>query len=79
VIGRRVWSGRKLAPEKVEEVFMGNVLPAGTRPRRPARQAAAWRRVNPMATGATTVNKVLRFRHEGDHGWAHDIITAGFR
>ena len=46
----------KLAPEKVDEVFMGNVLPAG-QGQAPARQAARGAGL-PDATGATTVNKV---------------------
>ena len=46
----------KLAPERIEEVFMGNVLPAG-QGQAPARQAARGAGL-PDATGATTVNKV---------------------
>src|SRR5207344_3606458 len=46
----------KLAPERVDVVFMGNVLPAG-QGQAPARQAARGAKL-PDATGATTVNKV---------------------
>src|SRR6201986_5686014 len=45
-----------LAPERIDEVFMGCVLPAG-QGQAPARQAARGARL-PDATGATTVNKV---------------------
>src|SRR5437870_11491535 len=46
----------KLAPERIDEVFMGNVLPAG-QGQAPARQAARGAGL-PDATGATTINKV---------------------
>ena len=46
----------KLAPERIDEVFMGNVLPAG-QGQAPARQAARGAKL-PDATGATTINKV---------------------
>src|SRR6201992_1172613 len=46
----------KLAPEKIDEVFMGNVLPAG-QGQAPARQGARGARL-PDATGATTINNV---------------------
>ena len=46
----------KLAPERIDEVLMGNVLPAG-QGQAPARQAARGAGL-PDATGATTVNKV---------------------
>src|SRR5436189_122032 len=64
----------KLGPERVEEVFMGCVLPAG-QGQAPARQAARGAKL-PDATGATTINKV------GGSGMkatmlAHDIINAG--
>ncbi len=45
-----------LAPEKIDEVLMGCVLPAG-QGQAPARQAARGAGL-PDATGATTVNKV---------------------
>src|SRR5213083_252845 len=46
----------KLAPERIDEIFMGNVLPAG-QGQAPARQAARGAKL-PDATGATTINKV---------------------
>ncbi|MGC2084566.1 MAG: acetyl-CoA C-acetyltransferase, partial [Bradyrhizobium sp.] len=45
-----------LAPDAIDEVFMGNVLPAG-QGQAPARQAARAAGL-PDATGATTINKV---------------------
>ena len=45
----------QLAPERIDEVFLGNVLPAG-QGQAPARQAARGAGL-PDATGATTVNK----------------------
>src|SRR5258706_1145731 len=47
----------KLAPERIDEVFMGNVLPAG-QSQAPARQATRGAKI-PEANGATTVNKVF--------------------
>src|ERR1700738_176544 len=64
----------KLAPEKVDEVFMGNVLPAG-QGQAPARQAARGAGL-PDATGATTVNKVCGSGMKATM-LAHDIINAG--
>src|SRR6201994_1744170 len=64
----------KLAPEKVDEVFMGNVLPAGQAPA-PPRQAARGAGL-PDATGATTVNKVCGSGMKATM-LAHDIIHAG--
>ena len=55
VIGAALERAR-LAPERIDEVFMGNVLPAG-QGQAPARQAARGAKL-PDATGATTVNKV---------------------
>src|SRR6201994_4235934 len=52
----------KLAPDKIDEVFMGNVLPAG-QGQAPARQAARGAGL-PDATGATTINKVCGFGME---------------
>jgi acetyl-CoA C-acetyltransferase len=46
----------RLSPEAVEEVIMGNVLPAG-QGQAPARQAALGAGLTP-ATGCTTINKV---------------------
>src|SRR6201985_547694 len=64
----------KLAPERVDEVFMGNVLPAG-QGQAPARQAARGAGL-PDATGATTVNKVCGSGMKATM-LAHDIIHAG--
>jgi acetyl-CoA C-acetyltransferase len=64
----------RLAPEKVDEVFMGNVLPAG-QGQAPARQAARGAGL-PDATGATTVNKVCGSGMKATM-LAHDIIQAG--
>src|SRR5438094_9698373 len=64
----------KLAPERIAEVFMGNVLPAG-QGQAPARQAARGAGL-PDATGATTVNKVCGAGMKATM-LAHDIITAG--
>src|SRR5881398_1685031 len=64
----------KLAPEKVEEVFMGNVLPAG-QGQAPARQAARGAGL-PDAVGATTVNKVCGSGMKATM-LAHDLIRAG--
>jgi acetyl-CoA C-acetyltransferase len=64
----------KLAPEKVDEVFMGNVLPAG-QGQAPARQAARGAGL-PDATGATTINKVCGSGMKATM-LAHDIIHAG--
>src|SRR5215468_2070143 len=64
----------KLAPERVDEVFMGNVLPAG-QGQAPARQAARGAGL-PDGTGATTVNKVCGSGMKATM-LAHDIIKAG--
>ena len=64
----------KLAPERIDEVFMGNVLPAG-QGQAPARQAARGAKL-PDATGATTVNKVCGSGMKATM-LAHDIIKAG--
>ena len=64
----------KLAPERIDEVFMGNVLPAG-QGQAPARQAARGARL-PDAAGATTVNKVCGSGMKATM-LAHDIIKAG--
>jgi acetyl-CoA C-acetyltransferase len=64
----------KLNPEKVDEVFMGNVLPAG-QGQAPARQAARGAGL-PDGTGATTINKVCGSGMKATM-LAHDIITAG--
>src|SRR5258707_8545596 len=64
----------KLKPERVDEVFMGNVLPAG-QGQAPARQAARGAGL-PDATGATTINKVCGSGMKATM-LAHDIINAG--
>ncbi len=63
-----------LAPDRIDEVFMGCVLPAG-QGQAPARQAAREARL-PDATGATTVNKVCGSGMKATM-LAHDIIHAG--
>jgi acetyl-CoA C-acetyltransferase len=73
VIGAALERAR-LAPERIDEVFMGNVLPAG-QGQAPARQAARGAKL-PDATGATTVNKVCGSGMKATM-LAHDIITAG--
>src|SRR6201995_402194 len=73
VIGAAV--GRaKLQPERIDEVFMGCVLPAG-QGQAPARQAARGAGL-PDATGATTINKVCGSGMKATM-LAHDIIHAG--
>jgi acetyl-CoA C-acetyltransferase len=63
-----------LAPEKVDEVLMGCVLPAG-QGQAPARQAARGAGL-PDATGATTINKVCGSGMKATM-LAHDLILAG--
>ena len=63
-----------LAPDAIDEVFMGNVLPAG-QGQAPARQAARAAGL-PDATGATTINKVCGSGMKATM-LAHDIIHAG--
>jgi acetyl-CoA C-acetyltransferase len=63
-----------LAADAVDEVFMGNVLPAG-QGQAPARQAARAAGL-PDATGATTINKVCGSGMKATM-LAHDIIQAG--
>src|SRR5579863_8475930 len=63
-----------LSPERIDEVFMGCVLPAG-QGQAPARQAARGAKL-PDATGATTVNKVCGSGMKATM-LAHDIIKAG--
>ncbi|MGA2996786.1 acetyl-CoA C-acyltransferase [Bradyrhizobium sp.] len=63
-----------LSPERVDEVFMGCVLPAG-QGQAPARQAARGAGL-PDATGATTINKVCGSGMKATM-LAHDIIRAG--
>ncbi len=64
----------RLAPDKVDEVLMGCVLPAG-QGQAPARQAARKAGL-PDATGATTVNKVCGSGMKATM-IAHDLIAAG--
>lgn len=64
----------KLAPQRIDEVFMGCVLPAG-QGQAPARQAARGAKL-PDATGATTINKVCGSGMKATM-LAHDIIQAG--
>ena len=64
----------KLSPDRIDEVFMGCVLPAG-QGQAPARQAARGAKL-PDATGATTVNKVCGSGMKATM-LAHDIISAG--
>jgi acetyl-CoA C-acetyltransferase len=63
-----------LLPERIDEVFMGCVLPAG-QGQAPARQAARGAGL-PDATGATTINKVCGSGMKATM-LAHDIINAG--
>src|SRR5215216_4786140 len=64
----------KLSPERIDEVFMGCVLPAG-QGQAPARQAGRGAGL-PDATGATTINKVCGSGMKATM-LAHDIIRAG--
>ncbi len=64
----------KISPDKVDEVFMGCVLPAG-QGQAPARQAARGAKL-PDAAGATTINKVCGSGMKATM-LAHDIINAG--
>src|ERR1700689_3387080 len=63
-----------LAPERIDEVLMGCVLPAG-QGQAPARQAARGAKL-PDATGATTINKVCGSGMKATM-LAHDLIKAG--
>lgn len=63
-----------LAPERVDEVLLGNVLSAG-QGQAPARQAARAAGL-PDATGATTINKVCGSGMKATM-LAHDLISAG--
>jgi len=64
----------KLAPEAVEEVIMGCVLPAG-QGQAPSRQAALGAGL-PLAVGCTTVNKMCGSGMKAAM-LAHDLIAAG--
>src|SRR5688572_8926416 len=63
-----------IAPHEVEEVIMGNVLPAG-QGQAPARQAALAAGL-PDSTGCTTINKVCGSGMKAAM-IAHDLITLG--
>jgi acetyl-CoA C-acetyltransferase len=63
-----------LAPEQVQEVIMGCVLPAG-QGQAPARQATLGAGL-PMATGATTINKVCGSGMKAAM-FAHDLLAVG--
>jgi acetyl-CoA C-acetyltransferase len=71
---RAVLDRAKVDPERVDEVLMGCVLPAG-QGQAPARQAARAAGL-PDATGATTVNKVCGSGMKATM-LAHDLIRAG--
>lgn len=64
----------KLSPDRIDEVLMGCVLPAG-QGQAPARQAARGAKL-PDATGATTINKVCGSGMKATM-LAHDLINAG--
>src|SRR5262245_2381933 len=63
-----------LQPADVQEVIMGNVLPAG-QGQAPARQAALKAGL-PMSTGCTTVNKMCGSAMKAAM-LAHDLLAAG--
>ena len=63
-----------IAPADVQEVIMGNVLPAG-QGQAPARQASIKAGI-PLATGCTTVNKMCGSAMKAAM-LAHDLIAAG--
>jgi acetyl-CoA C-acetyltransferase len=63
-----------IAPSDVQEVIMGNVLPAG-QGQAPARQASIKAGL-PLATGATTINKMCGSAMKAAM-LAHDLIAAG--
>src|SRR5512144_3165633 len=63
-----------IRPDDVDEVIMGNVLPAG-QGQAPARQASLKAGI-PLATGCTTVNKMCGSAMKAAM-LAHDLIAAG--
>jgi len=71
---RGALAGAGLAPDAVEEVIMGCVLPAG-QGQAPARQASIGAGL-PLSTGATTVNKMCGSGMKAAM-LAHDLILAG--
>src|SRR5512147_665603 len=64
----------EIAPADVQEVIMGNVLPAG-QGQAPARQASLKAGL-PLATGCTTINKMCGSAMKAAM-LAHDLIAAG--
>ncbi len=64
----------RIAPADVQEVIMGNVLPAG-QGQAPARQAAIKAGL-PLSAGATTVNKMCGSAMKAAM-LAHDLLAAG--
>lgn len=71
---RGALAGAGLAPEAVEDVYMGCVLPAG-QGQAPARQASIKAGI-PVSTGATTVNKMCGSGMKATM-LAHDLLLAG--
>ena len=71
---RAAVAGAGLAPEAVEEILMGCVLPAG-QGQAPARQAALGAGL-PLGAGATTINKMCGSGMKAAM-LAHDLILAG--
>ncbi|ABS15815.1 MULTISPECIES: acetyl-CoA C-acyltransferase [Brucella/Ochrobactrum group] len=71
---RGALAGAGLAPEAVEDVYMGCVLPAG-QGQAPARQASIKAEL-PVSTGATTVNKMCGSGMKATM-LAHDLLLAG--
>lgn len=63
-----------VSPDKIDEVIMGCVLPAGLR-QGPARQAAINAEI-PVEVGATTINKLCGSGMKATM-LAHDLIKAG--
>src|SRR6185503_14451576 len=63
-----------MRPDEVQEVIMGNVLPAGLG-QAPARQAALGAGL-PVATGCTTINKVCGSGMKAAM-MAHDMLALG--
>ncbi len=63
-----------LAPEDIQEVIMGNVLPAG-QGQAPARQASLGGGL-PLSTGCTTINKMCGSGMKATM-LAHDLLLAG--
>src|SRR6201994_604667 len=64
----------KVSPDKIEQIFMGCVLPAGLG-QAPARQAALGAGL-PLGTGSTTVNKMCGSGMRAAM-FAHDMLLAG--